>query len=160
MMAESEIAPRIIGAGNSHFAALRRDGTVWSWGNGESGQLGDSDWTNSTTPVQAVGLSNVVAIVVPSAGFYTVALDAYGKVWSWGANGNGQLGRNDGLNENEDSAATVPGLSNIVSIAGGSSHVIALKSDGTVWAWGDNTFGDLGDGSGTQRDVLPLRSPV
>jgi alpha-tubulin suppressor-like RCC1 family protein len=152
MMAESEIAPRIVGAGNSHFAVLRRDGTVWSWGNGGSGQLGDGDWTNTATPVQAAGLSNVVAIIVPPAGDYTLALDAHGKVWSWGANGNGQLGRHDSLYENEDSSAIVPGLSNIVAIAGGSGHAIALRSDGTVWAWGDNAYGDLGDGSGTQRD--------
>jgi alpha-tubulin suppressor-like RCC1 family protein len=162
--ARSEIAPRIVGGGNSQFGALRRDGTVWTWGDGDSGQLGNGQWTNSDAPVQASGLSNVVAIAVPSAGDYDLALDANGKVWSWGNNGYGQLGRHDELYLNTNIPVVIPGLSNIVAIAGGSGHAIALRSDGTVWAWGDNTYGDLGNGTNTQRDyaapVLGLTNAI
>ena len=150
--ARSEIAPRIVGGGFAQFAALRRDGTVWTWGDGDSGQLGNGQWTNSDAPVQAVGLSNIVAIAVPSFGDFDLALDASGRVWSWGANDYGQLGLDDGLFEDEDTPAVIPGLTNIVAIAGGSGHALALKSDGTVWAWGDNAYGDLGDNSDEGRD--------
>jgi hypothetical protein len=150
--ARSEIAPRIIDAGMFTFATLRRDGTVWTWGDGEAGQLGNGSWTNSAVPVQVAGLSNVIAITVPPAGEYMLALDAAGDVWSWGTNEFGQLGMNDGLYANENIPSIVPGLSNIVAIAGGSGHAIALKNDGTVWAWGDNASGDLGDDSGEGRD--------
>lgn len=150
--ARSQIAPRIVGGGNTHFSALRRDGTVWAWGNGDAGQLGDGDWTNTATPVQVIGLSNVVAITAPPTADYTLALDKYGKVWGWGTNGNGQLGRHDELYTNENTPAVIPGLSNITAIAGGSGHAMALKSDGTVWTWGDNAYGDLGNGTNVQRD--------
>ncbi|HSY42452.1 MAG TPA: LamG-like jellyroll fold domain-containing protein, partial [Candidatus Acidoferrum sp.] len=162
--ARSEIAPRIIGGGVTQFAALRRDGTVWTWGNSDQGQLGNGQWTNSDAPVQAVGLSNIVAVVAPATGNFDLALDSSGRVWSWGANDYGQLGLDDGLYEDEDTPSAIPGLTNIVAIAGGSGHAIALKSDGTVWAWGDNAYGDLGDNSDEGRDdaeqVLGLTNAI
>ena len=152
LRARSNFAPRIIGAGVSHNVVIRRDGTVWAWGANGNGELGNGQWTDTNTPVQVTGLSNIVALAAPADGYFTLALDSSGKVWSWGANGSGQLGRDDGLYEDENAAALVPGLSNIVAVAGGSGHAIALRSDGTVWAWGGNDYGDLGDGSGTERD--------
>ncbi|MGO8681209.1 MAG: hypothetical protein ACLQUR_04585 [Limisphaerales bacterium] len=152
LRARSSFAPRIIGAGVSHNVVIRRDGTVWAWGANGNGQLGNGQTTDSSAPVQVTGLSNIVALSVAPDDSFALALDANGKVWSWGANGSGQLGRGDGLYADEDTPAVVPGLSNIVAVAGGTGHAIALRSDGTVWAWGGNDYGDLGDGSGTGRD--------
>jgi alpha-tubulin suppressor-like RCC1 family protein len=145
LWAKANLAPAIIGAGSSHFAVIRRDGTVWAWGDNYNGELGDGQWANSDTPVQVAGISNVVALAAPADGSFTLALDNAGEVWSWGANGSGQLGCGDELYQDENTAALVPGLSNIVAIAAGASHSIALKSDGTVWAWGANGYGQLGD---------------
>ena len=152
LRARSQFAPRIIGAGASHNVVIRRDGTLWAWGSNGNGQLGNGQTTDSSAPVEVTGFSNIVALSVAPDDSFTLALDANGKVWSWGANGSGQLGRNDGLYADEDTPAVVPELSNIVAVAGGTGHAIALRSDGTVWAWGGNDYGDLGDGSGTGRD--------
>jgi len=152
VQARARFAPGIIGAGASHNVVIRRDGTVWAWGANGSGQLGNGQWSDSTTPVQVAGLSNIVALSVAPDDSFTLALDSQGKVWSWGANAFGQLGRGDGLYADANNAAIVPGISNIVAIAGGGGHAVVLRGDGTVWAWGGNDYGDLGDNSGSVRD--------
>jgi alpha-tubulin suppressor-like RCC1 family protein len=152
LRARSLVAPRIIGAGISHNVAIRRDGTVWAWGANGSGQLGNGQWDNANTPVQVTGLSNIAAVTAPPDGNFTLALDSLGRVWSWGEGGSGQLGHGDGFYVNTNLAAQVPGISNIVAITGGMEHSIALKSDGTVWAWGFGGYGELGDGTDSSRD--------
>lgn len=146
------VARPMVKAGWSHNVALNPDGTVWAWGAGDNGELGNFQWIGSTNPVQVVGLSNIVAIAVEDESSFTLALDSGGAVWSWGANRYGQLGRNDRLFADENSAAPVPGLSNIEAIAVGYAHSIALRNDGTVWAWGDDPHGELGDGTNVYRD--------
>jgi len=139
-----------IAAGNTHTVALKQDGTVWAWGDNYCGQLGDGTTTLlRTSPVQVLGLSNVSAIFAGSN--HTVALKQDGTVWAWGANFGGQLG--DGTTTRQrHSPVQVPGLSNVSAIAAGGNHTLALKQDGTVWAWGDNGDGQLGDGTiGTHR---------
>jgi alpha-tubulin suppressor-like RCC1 family protein len=152
LRAIAPIAPRIIGAGMSHNVVIRRDGTVWAWGGGSSGQLGNGQWNDTNPPVLVTGLSNIVALAAPPDGNFNLALDSVGKVWSWGQGDYGQLGRNNGLYANTNLAARVPMVSNIVAIAGGQTHALALKSDGTVWAWGDNSYGQLGDTNTYGRD--------
>ena len=152
LQARSRLAPRTIGAGYLHNVAVRRDGTVGTWGANDYGQLGNGQWVGSLIPVQVMGLSNIVAVAVQDESYFTLALDSDGTVWSWGANGSGQLGRADGLYQDANLAAPVPGLSNVVAIAAGWAHSIALKSDGTIWAWGYNGLGELGDGSTMMRD--------
>jgi hypothetical protein len=152
LQAWAQLAPRTIGAGAIHFVAIKHDGTVWTWGANDDGQLGDGTWAGSLFPTQAIGLSNIVAVAAPESSYYNLALDFSGVVWSWGMGGDGELGRADGRYEHENLAAPVPGLSNVVAIAGGWAHSVALKSDGTVWAWGDNWGGQLGDGTTIGRD--------
>ena len=87
---------------------------------------------------------------VEAGGFHTVALKNGGTVWAWGDNSTGQLG--DGtVGINRGTPVQVSGLTNVLAIAGGGSHTVALKSDGTVWAWGYNYNGQLGDGTTTFR---------
>jgi hypothetical protein len=146
------MAPRTVSAGSMHFAIIKRDGSVWTWGVNEEGQLGNGTWSGSLIPTRVIGLSNIVAMLAPESSYYNLALDSSGVVWSWGMGWDGELGRADGRYEDENQAAPVPGLSNIVAIAGGWDHSMALKSDGTIWTWGNNWAGQLGDGTTVQRD--------
>ena len=139
-----------IAAGELHTVALKNDGTVWAWGKNYYGQFGDGTTTNSNTPVQISGLTDVKAI---SAGaFNTVALKNDGTVWAWGLNSSGQLG--DGTMEDSSIPVRVRDLTGITAISAGFvSHAVALKSDGTVWAWGSNSYGELGDGTTAGRNI-------
>jgi len=132
-----------IAAGGSHSLALKSDGTVWAWGFNGNGQLGDGTTTNNSTPVQVTGLTGVTAI---AGGFqHSLALKSDSTVWAWGSNDQGQLG--DGTTTQRLTPVQVTGLTGVSAIAGvGSSNSLALKSNGTVWAWGDNNNFQLGDG--------------
>ncbi len=138
-----------ISCGGWHTAALRYDGTVWTWGYNGYGELGDGTTTNRLTPVQVSGLSGVVAIA--GGEYHTVALKSDGTVWAWGDNSGGEIG--DGTTTQRNTPVQVSGLTGVVAIAAGGWYTIALKSDGTVWAWGYNNYGQLGDGTTTQRNT-------
>ena len=138
-----------IAAGNSHSLAIKSDGTVWAWGLNGDGQLGDGTTTQRTTPVMVSSLSGTFVAVAGGA-FHSLALRADGTVWSWGRNSNGQLG--DGTTTTpRTTPVQVSSLSSISAIAAGAYHSLALKSDATLWAWGYNLNGQLGDGTTTQR---------
>lgn len=137
-----------VSASNLSSLALKDDGTVWGWGGDAFGQLGDGT-ANATgcfcelAPVQAIGLSNIVAIT--SGSFHSLALRSDSTVWAWGSNSNGQLGT--GVAGNSAVPTQVP-ISGVVSIAAGQNFSYAVKADGTVWAWGDNYWGQCGAGGG------------
>jgi alpha-tubulin suppressor-like RCC1 family protein len=122
---------------------LATNGTVWTWGSGSHGELGNGANGSSYLPAQVPGLTNVTAI---SAGwFHILALKSDRTVWAWGNNSNGELG--DGTNVNRSSPVQVLNVSNIVVVSGGDSHSSALAADGTVWKWGLNDVGELGNGT-------------
>lgn len=135
--------------GGHHSLALKSDGTVWTWGRNDYGQLGDGSYTNRDTPVQVSKLSGITAI---TGGFdHSLAIKTDGTVLAWGNNGNGELG--DGTNTQRTKPAQVSTLNNIIKIAGGGWHSLALKSDGTVWAWGFNDGGQLGNNTTTNSNT-------
>ena len=142
-----------ISGGGGHTLAIKADGTVWAWGYNISGQLGDGSNTDITTPVQVVHLTNAVSV---AAGVYHgLALKDDGTVWAWGYNNYGQLGVDTGGSISATPVQVV-GLTNAIAVAAGSDHCLAVKADGTVWAWGRNNWGQLGDG--TRADSFtPLR---
>jgi alpha-tubulin suppressor-like RCC1 family protein len=138
-----------ISVGGLHSLALRSNGTVMAWGANEFGQLGDGTEAPSDVPVAVNGLSGVTAI---STGFnHSLALLSNGTVMAWGWNAYGQLG-NGTTTYNSNVPVAVSGLSGVVAISasgGGGEHSLALLSNGTVMAWGDNSNGQLGNGTTT-----------
>jgi len=151
-----------VSASSAHSLALKNDGTVWAWGSGANGRLGDNTIITKDTPVQVVGtggtgtLQNIIAITTGQDSSYALKND--GTVWAWGLGGNGQLGNNGTGNlaspVQVKALAGTQDLTDVkaISSANGASHALALKNDGTVWAWGLNTYGQLGDGTITQRN--------
>jgi alpha-tubulin suppressor-like RCC1 family protein len=141
------ISPRA----RTHSLALKGDTTVWVAGYNAYGQLGDGTTTQRETPVQVPNLTNVVAVAAGT--YHALALKSDDLVWAWGYNGSGQLG--DGTTTNRLTPVQVQNLTNVKAIASSATanHSLALKRDGTVWAWGNNQYGQLGDGTTTQRNT-------
>jgi alpha-tubulin suppressor-like RCC1 family protein len=143
-----------VSAGAHDTLAVRSDGTVWAWGSNLYGELGDGTTTDRHAPRQVRGLSGITQV---SAGlYYTVAVRSDGTVWAWGLNGNGEL--NGSANKTvHPTAEQVPGLSGITQVATDGFHTLALRSDGTVWSWGTNDHGEVGDGTtATRFSPVPL----
>jgi len=157
-----------VAAGDAHTVALLSDGTVRAWGDNIHGQLGDGTSGGfSSTPITAVFPAGLTMTAVSAGYHYSAALCSDGTVWTWGLNAHGQLGNNS----TTDASAPVQVidltqvggfLAGVIAISAGhdntllgNSHTVALKSDGTVWAWGNNSSGQLGDGS-----VLDRLTPV
>ncbi len=145
-----------ITAGASHSLALKSDGTVWAWGYNSTGQLGDGTTTQRQTAVQVLNLTSIVAIA--AGGSHSLALKGDGTVWTWGSNDSGQLGNNEPIAESHV-PIQVPYLTDIINISSGNQHVLALTNDGHIWAWGDNSAGQLGDGSYIDRPS-PVQSII
>ena len=130
---------RAIAAGRSHTTSVRNDGTVWNWGAGESGQLGDGNsglGVRAVTPVQVSGLEGVDTVADGNGFVY--ALKSDGTVWGWGANQEGQLGDGTITNTRSQPVQTV-GLTNVKAVDAADFYGAALKTDGTVWHWGAST---------------------
>jgi alpha-tubulin suppressor-like RCC1 family protein len=141
---------RAVDTGEDHTVALKSDGTVWTWGNNSNGQLGNGTTTNSSVPVLVTSLSNVIDV---AAGYkFTVALKSDGTLWAWGINNTGQLG--NGTTINSSIPVPIAGLSTAaIAVSAGYDHVLSLQSNNTVWAWGNNSKGQLGN-------VTIIDSPV
>jgi alpha-tubulin suppressor-like RCC1 family protein len=150
-----------IACGDYHSLALDVSGNVWGWGDNEFGQIGSGAATGSDSgtnrPIQVQGVSNVIAIAAGDE--HTIALTADKRVWTWGSDSYGQLG----WNANQSGTNPTPGLvtaltnKNVVAIAGGVGFTLAVTSNGQVYAWGDNTFGELGTNSSA---VASTNSPM
>jgi len=127
-------------------AAIKTDGTLWMWGYNGHGQLGDNTIVNKSSPVQTVAAGTNWKQVDISARTYAAvgAIKTDGTLWMWGYNSYGQLGTNDMTNYSSP-VQTIAGGTNWKQLAVGSYHSIAIKTDGTLWAWGQNYYGGLGD---------------
>ena len=125
-----------IAAGDFHTLALTEDGSVWSWGRNNFGQLGLSTTGNKDSPVKIKELDDVEQII--AYGSHSLALTEDGSVYSWGENWGGVLGNNISMT---NQPTQIEGLDNIIEIDSGKYHVVALKEDGTVWTIGSNYFG-------------------
>jgi alpha-tubulin suppressor-like RCC1 family protein len=134
-----------IAAGFYHSLFLKSDGSLWDMGDNFYGELGDSTFNNTNRPEQILA-TNVTAIA--AGDFHSLFLKGDGSLWAMGNNGNGQLG--DGTTDNGNFCTNRPEqilATNVTAIAAGGNHSLFLKSDGSLWAMGDNGYGGLGDGT-------------
>ncbi len=142
--------PLTVTGGGFFSMALMPDHTLEAWGDNRRGQLGIGSYADQPAPVHVSSvLSNVTNV---SAGwFHAVALTADGKAWAWGDNASGAVGNGITSTTGMSVPVQVPGLSSVLAVSAGDGFTAALLSDGTVWTWGGNDFGQLGDGTYTDR---------
>lgn len=145
-----------ISAGEAHAMFIKSDGSLWAWGNNSVGQLGDGTDINRSTPVR-VGTDTNWAAVSAGDG-HTVAIKTDGSLWAWGSISTGQTGA--GIGGIPYAYIGTPRRigtdTNWAVISAGHAHTVALKKDGSLWAWGWNSSGQLGDGSNIDR-YSPVR---
>ena len=142
---------RRIAVGNAFSCALKTDGTVACWGNGDFGQLGDDNGTTSPTPVLASDLAEVTEIV---AGHHHVcAITSSKLLFCWGRNNFGQLG--DNSSQTRYTPMQVSSISDVLDVAPGEAHTCARRTTGTAWCWGRNHMGQLGT-----MDQVTYKLPV
>jgi len=141
-----------IAAGDNHSLALKNDGSIYTWGYGGNGQLGDGGTGNRTSPYVVV---NHLATAIAAGGNHTLIVKADGSMKSWGANASGQLG--DGTTTQATNPVSVSVVSSMASASGGTAFSLARQSNSTAWAWGLNGNNQLGDGTTIQR---PTAVPI
>ncbi|EKE19448.1 MAG: hypothetical protein ACD_9C00014G0001, partial [uncultured bacterium] len=140
---------------NYSSLALMNNGTVWSWGSNNVGQLGLGSVGTQVVPAQISNFTNVKAI--RSGTSHVIALTNDGDVYTWGYNNVGQLGDNTTVNKNTPQDINLGG---IIGIAAGNSSLYAMGADGKFWVWGYNYYGELGigtQGTGTNK-IVPFES--
>jgi alpha-tubulin suppressor-like RCC1 family protein len=144
-----------VSAGVGYGMALKKDGTLWAWGDNSFGELGLGDTAERRAPVQVSSANDWAAAYC--LGHHSVALKRDGSLWAWGENSYGQLGVGD--TADRSSPTQVGSARDWAAIAPGgadSYHTVALKQNGTLWAWGLNRFGQLGLGD-TRDRLTPTR---
>jgi alpha-tubulin suppressor-like RCC1 family protein len=132
--------------------AVRTNGTSWTWGCNNTGQLGDGTTVNKSSPVSVVGGFTDWCQISAST-FHSLAVRQNGTAWAWGCGANGRLGDNTSVNKSSP-VSVVGGFTDWFQIAGG-DHSLGLRQNGTIWGWGPNVAGRLGDGT-----TLLKSSPV
>jgi alpha-tubulin suppressor-like RCC1 family protein len=140
--------------GYIHGAAIRTNGTLWTWGYNLDGPLGQNNTTSRSSPVQVGSLSDWA--YVAAGGRTTHAVKTDGTLWAWGANGSGHLGDNTLISRS--SPVQIGALTNWLRISttklfdfSPPERAVAVKTDGTLWAWGKNSYGAIGDGTTVNR---------
>jgi alpha-tubulin suppressor-like RCC1 family protein len=146
-----------VAVGWFHCLAACRDGSVWAWGAGNHGALGDGTLEDRLVPVRVRGLAGAKAVAAGTYSSYALRED--GTVWAWGS---GYLGVSAEWNEDYLLRQVVPrqvlNLSDAIAISAQAENALALRGDGSVWAWGTNDWGAIGDGTRTLRP-LPVQVP-
>lgn len=138
-----------VGIGSGATCAIRSDGAVFCWGFNGDGRLGDGTFDSASRPVQVSGFSSQ-GVQASGGMFHTCAVKSTGAAWCWGQGSDGQLG--NGTTAATANPVAVSGLgSGVAEVGSGGYHSCARKTDGTVWCWGRNTQGQLGDGTNTDR---------
>jgi len=140
-----------VAAGGTHSLAIKTDGSLWAWGSNNLGQLGDGTAAEPYAPEQV--LDNVKSVAAGYA--FSMAIKTDGSLWVWGDDSNGSLG--DGKSKAiSDPQATKPFklMDNVICVAAGTQSAYAVTADGSLWAWGNNAYGQLGDGT-TENHYTP-----
>jgi alpha-tubulin suppressor-like RCC1 family protein len=138
-------------SGNGHTASIKTDGTLWTWGYNNRGQLGDGTVVNKSSPIQVGALTDWLQ--VSAGGRQTAAITLGNELYAWGYNGVGQLG--DGTVVYKSSPVQIGALTNWAQVSTVGGQTASIKTDGTIWTWGNNNNGQLGDNT-----VVAKSSPV
>lgn len=143
-----------IAAGVEHALAIKEDGSVWSWGSNDRGQLGLGNTTDSNVPAR-IALPAGTVIDEVAAGNHSLAIQSNGSLWAWGKNDMGQLG--DDTTSDRTSPVLVTDITEVGAITVAPTWSVAIQRDGSTWAWGDNEKSQLLDNTKTQRHY-PVKS--
>ncbi len=147
-----------VACGSYHAAAIKTDGTLWTWGYNNDGQLGDNTtFTSRSTPRQEF-TSGTNWKQVDCGAYHTAAIKTDGTLWAWGRNSSGQLGDNtiaarSTPRQEITSSTNWKQVSAGGGASGGGKHTAAIKTNGTLWAWGYNAFGQIGDNTNADRST-------
>jgi alpha-tubulin suppressor-like RCC1 family protein len=139
--------------GSFHSAAIKTDGSLWLWGYNNYGQLGDNTTINKSSPVQTIS-AVFLWKQVSGTTTGTAAIKTDGTLWLWGQNGNGQLGDNTTINKSSP-VQTISAGTNWKQVVRFGGVTAAIKTNGALWLWGNNTYGQLGDNT-----IVSKSSPV
>ena len=146
-----------VAVGELHSLALRADGSLYAWGDNGQGQLGLGNHTSKQVPTRVGDRYEWKAVA--GGQYYSLGIRANGTLWAWGYNGSGQLGLGAGDFNNRLVPTQVGAEYSWVAAAPGQSHSLALRADGSLYAWGANFFGQLGLGNTTgQQTPMPVGS--
>jgi alpha-tubulin suppressor-like RCC1 family protein len=143
-----------IAGGGCHTAGIKQDGTLWTWGLNDCGQLGDCTLVQKSSPVREITSSSTWCRVSAGA-CHTSGIKTDGALWSWGNGGYGQLGFG-GSSSQSAPVQEATFSTTWCQVAAGFRHTAGVKTDGSLWAWGSNCCGALGDGTITTR-LIPVR---
>ena len=138
-----------VSAGNGHTLGLRANGTAWAWGRNNYGELGDNTTVSKSSPVSVVG-GYTDWVQVSAGGAHNLGLRANGTAWSWGSNSQGVLGDGSVVSKRSP-VSVVGGYTDWIQVSAGNSHNLAIRTNGTAWAWGFHQYGRLGDNTAVAK---------
>ena len=144
-----------------HACGLTAAGAAYCWGNNDDGQIGDSTTTSRPIPTAVSMPVGVTFTMLAVGSVHTCGVTQEGAVYCWGANHRGRLGDGTTTNRLTPTATVIPGGVTIKSVGAGYAHACALTVAGAVYCWGRNVFGELGDGTTTDRlSATPVATPA
>jgi alpha-tubulin suppressor-like RCC1 family protein len=145
---------KFLSAGGGHITAIKTDGTLWAWGSGANGRLGNANTVDVSTPVTTfTGGTNWKQVSAGDASTSAIKID--GTLWVWGTGANGRLGNAD-TTDISTPVTTFSGGTNWKQVNSGNAHIAAIKTDGTLWTWGSGINGRLGNGVTTGNISTPV----
>jgi alpha-tubulin suppressor-like RCC1 family protein len=154
------LAVRRLSIGTTHTCVRKTDNTLWCWGDNRSGQLGTGDTMTRLVPTQIDPLNMTNIDVIVTGGAHSCAMRSDATLWCWGANQYGQLGLDDFMPRASPVQVDLASFAGgVPSVTAGGNHTCAAQTDGTLFCWGDNRAGQLGNG-GAENSAVPVQVDI